>query len=322
MDGGGRLPRSVNAVAMTKPRTLMPVSGPQLLVGERSRRWPFRPSRRSAVAVPLAQRLPRGLGTVLAVGFLALSIGTGAFLGGHVETIRETYGEPKHMLARLVGLGIDRVTISGIAELSEVEVLVAAGIDPKISLAFFDADEARRHLEAMPMIREATVRKLYPGEVSIAISEREPYALWQVKGDLFLIAADGTVIDKMDDGRFAYLPLVVGDDANKRAGEYIALRKQAGPLATQIRAGSLIAGRRWNLKLDNGMDIRLPESEPAAAMKRLAGLETDFRLLDKDLLAVDLRQPDRVVMRLTEEAAAARAEQLKSKAKPKKGGEA
>ncbi len=322
MDGGGRLPRSVKAVAQASPRALMPVAGPQLLVSDRSRSRLFRSSRRSAVAVPLVERLPRQIGTMLALGFLALSIGTGAVLGGHVETMRETYGEPKHVAARLLGLGIERVTISGIAELSEVEVLVAAGIDPKISLAFFDADQARRQLESMPMIREATVRKLYPGEVSIVISEREPYALWQVKGDLFLIAADGTVIDKMDDGRFAHLPLVVGQDANKRAGEYIALRRQAGALAPQIRAGSLIAGRRWNLKLDNGMDVRLPEVEPAAAIQRLAALEADFRLLDKDLLAIDLRQADRVVMRLTEEAAAARAEQLKNKGKAKKGGEA
>lgn len=320
MDGGGRLLGSVRTVATTASRLPAPVSGPQLLVGERSRRW-FRGSRRSAIAVPLAQRLPTRIGTFLALSFLSLSIGTGAVLGGHIETLRETYGEPKHMLARLVGLGIDRVTISGIAELSEIEVLVAAGIDSKTSLAFFDADEARRRLEATPLIREATVRKLYPGEVSITIVEREPYALWQVKGDLFLIAADGTVIDKMDDGRFARLPLVVGDDANKRAKDYIGLLAQAGPLASRIRAGSLVAGRRWNLKLDNGMDVRLPEIDPATAVKRLVGLESDMHLLDKDLLAIDLRQPDRVVMRLTEEAAAARAEQLKSKAKPKKGGE-
>jgi cell division protein FtsQ len=295
-------------------------TGPQLLVGERSRRW-FRGSRRSAVAVPLAERLPRGLGSLLAIGFLALSGATGAVLGGHVEAFRETYGEPKHALARLVGLGIDRITISGLSGLSEIEVLVAAGIDPKVSLAFFDADEARKRLEANPMIAEASVRKLYPGEISIALTEREPYALWQVKGELFLIAQDGTVIDKMDDGRFAYLPMVVGTDANRRAKEYLALLAEAGPLAQHIRAGSLVAGRRWNLKLDSGTDIRLPEAEAGAALRRLVGLEQDFRISEKDLIAIDMRQPDRVTMRLTEEAAAARAEQLKSKAK-KKGGEA
>lgn len=321
MDGGGRLPRSVkSAAAVAASRLPVPAPGPQLLVGERSGRW-LRRSRRSAVAVPLARRLPRRIGTWLALGFLSLSLGAGTVLGGHVETLRANYGEPHHMLARLVGFGIDRVTIAGIAELSEVEVLVAAGIDPKISLPFFDADQARRRLEAAPLIREAAIRKLYPGEVAITLVEREPFALWQVKGELFVIAADGTVIDRMDDGRFAHLPLVVGPEANVRAREYLALRSQAGPLAAQIRAATLVAGRRWNLKLENGMDVRLPEVDPGAAVKRLAALQADYRIFDKDLLAIDLRQPDRVVMRLTEEGAATRAEQLKSKTK-KKGGEA
>jgi len=321
MDRRGRLLESVKVEPVFAGANLsMRVTGPQLLVGERSRRW-FRGSRRSAVAMPLAERLPSGLGSFLAIGFLVLTGVSGAILGGHYETFRENYGEPRHALARLVGLGIDRITISGLNGLSEIEVLVAAGIDPKISLAFFDADEARKRLEATPMIREASVRKLYPGEISISLTEREPYALWQVKGDLFLIAQDGTVIDKMDDGRFAYLPLVVGKDANNRAGEYLALRNQAGPFAQHIRAATLISGRRWNLKLDNGMDVRLPETKPEAAVQRLVSMESDYRILDKDVLAIDLRQPDRVVMRLSEEAAAARADLLKSKGK-KKGGEA
>ena len=83
----------------------------------------------------------------------------------------------------------------------------------------------------------------------------------------------------------------------------------------------LVAGRRWNLKLDNGMDVRLPEIKPGEAVKRLAALEGDFRLFEKDIMAIDLRQSDRVVMRLTEEGASARAEMLKNKSK-KKGGEA
>jgi len=323
MDGGGRLPRSVKAVtAKSASRLPVPHAGPQLLVGERQGRWLLRRSRRSAIALPLAQRLPQGLGSWLTLGFLALSIGSGFVLGGHWQAMQDQYGEPRHMLARVLGFGIERVTITGLSGLSEQEVLVAAGLDSKTSLVFFDADEARKQLEATPLIREAAVRKLYPGEVSISLTEREPYALWQVKGELFVIAADGTVIDKMDDGRFAYLPLVVGKDANIRAGEYLKLLGQAGDFAKHIRAATLVSGRRWNLKLDNGMDVRLPEVKPEAALQRLVSLESDARILDKDVLAIDLRQPDRVVMRLSEEAAAARAEMLKSKTGKKKGGEA
>lgn len=306
--------------ARPSSRLPVPAPAPQLLIGsERQGRW-FRRPRRSQ---PLAERLPRNVGTWLALGFLSISIGSGMVIGGQYQSIQDNYGPPRHILARMLGFGIERVTISGLSGISEQEVLVAAGIDPKTSLMFFDADEARLQLEANPLIRQATVRKLYPGEISISLTEREPYALWQVKGELFVIAADGAVIDKMDDGRFAYLPLVVGPNANIRASEYLALRKEAGPLAEHIRAGTLVSDRRWNLKLDNGMDVRLPEIKPEVAVQRLVSLQTNDRILDKDVLALDLREPDRVIARLSEESAAARADMLKNRSKAKKkGGEA
>lgn len=321
MDGAGRLPRSVNAMtARSSSRLPVPAPAPQLLIGSERQGRRFRRPRRSQ---PIGERLPRYVGTWLALGFLSLSLGSGFVIGGQYQTMQDLYGPPRDMIARIMGFGLDRVTIAGLSGISEQEVLVAAGIDSKTSLPFFDADAARQQLEANPLIREATVRKLYPGEISISLTEREPYALWQVKGELFVIAADGAVIDKMDDGRFTYLPLVVGPNANIRAAEYLALRKAAGPLAEHIRAGTLISDRRWNLKLDNGMDVRLPEARPEVAMQRLVSLQTNDRILEKDVLSLDLREPDRVIARLSEEAAAARAEMLKTKFKAKKkGGEA
>lgn len=291
-------------------RTATPVWG-----DERPRRW-MRFSRRGSVSIPLYQRIPRGFGTVLAVGFLVASAVTGLVNGGHIQTFRDTYGEPRHVLARMLGLGVDHITISGLAELHEHEVLQAAGIDSRMSLAFFDASAAREALEAQPLIREANVRKIYPGEIQISIAEREPYALWQKNGELFVIAQDGTVIDQMRDGRFVNLPLVVGDKANLKAREYVALLAEAGPMRSRIKGATLVSGRRWNVKFDNGVDVRLPENGAPEAMARLVRLDREQKILDRDVLAIDLRQEDRITMRLTEEGASARAEKLK----PKKSG--
>jgi cell division protein FtsQ len=169
------------------------------------------------------------------------------------------------------------------------------------------------------MIKSAAVRKLYPNELVITLTEREPHALWQLKGELFVIAADGTVIDLMQDERFVDLPLVVGDQANTRNKDYLALLEAAGPLKNRIRAGTLVSGRRWTLKMDNGMDVRLPELGAADAVARLVKLEREQKILEKDVLAIDLRMPDRIVVRLTEEAASARADALKKKPMRGKG---
>jgi len=274
---------------------------------------------RVSVSVPLERRLPRNLGTWLTFGFFAAVGAAGFVLGGYGDTFREAYGEPRHALGRALGLGIERVTITGIAELRETEILAAAGITPMISLAFLDAGTVRRNLEALPLVREASVRKLYPNAVSLTIVEREPYALWQRNGELFVVAADGTVIDTMRDARFARLPFVVGDEANIRAKEYADLLDEAGPLKNRIRAGTLVAGRRWNLKLDNGVDIRLPEHDAREALARFVAVEREQKLADRDILAIDLRMPDRVMLRLSEEAAAIRAEINRKKPKAQKG---
>ena len=162
--------------------------------------------RRRSAGVPLEQRLPRFLGSGLAVGFFSVVIGFGLWQGGHLDGFIRDYGEPHHALARAVGLGLEQVTISGISQMGENEVLAAAGIDSKLSLAFLDVNGVRERLERVPLVKSATVRKLYPNELVITLTEREPHAIWQLNGELFVIAADGTVIDLMQDERFSTCP--------------------------------------------------------------------------------------------------------------------
>ena len=211
MDGGGRQLRSVRAASgRAGSRAGAGRARPSHLLASfgfgRGRFSLRRFAPRSSVAVPLERRVPRHLGTALALGFFGLVGAAGLSWGGHVQTLRDTYGEPHHALARLIGLGLDRVTIVGAQRLSETEVLAAAGITSRTSLAFLSASTVREQLERVPLIKSASIRKLYPNELVVTLVEREPHALWQLNGELSIIAADGTVIDTMRDGRFAHLP--------------------------------------------------------------------------------------------------------------------
>jgi cell division protein FtsQ len=314
MDGGGRFlqPMTASPAGVASARVSRSPDWGRSTRTSKSKLFP-RFTRRRSVAVPLGRRLPRFLGSVLALGFFGAVVTLGLWQGGHLDEMRLRYGEPHHALARLVGLGLERVTISGIEQMRESEVLAAAGLSSKVSLPFLSVNDVRERLERVPMIKSAAVRKLYPNELVVTLTEREPHAIWQHDGELYIVAADGTVIDLMQDGRFADLPLVVGEQANARTKEYLALLEAAGPLKNRIRAGTLVAGRRWTLKMDNGMDVRLPELGADEALARLVKLEREQKILDKDVLAIDLRMADRVVVRLTEEAAAARAEAMKKK---------
>ena len=231
----------------------------------------------------------------------------GALRGGEYAAFVQSEGGIGDFLARSFGFGISIVTISGEAELTEQEILNDAGISPKSSLLFLDATQARQRLEAIPLVKQASVRKLYPDHLVIDLVERTPYALWQKDGEVNIVAADGAVIDQMRDQRFVRLPFVVGEGANERLPEFMALLASAGELGPKIRAGVLVANRRWNLKMTSGVDVMLPEVNPQAAVATLIRLQRESRVLERDVISLDLRVEGRMYARLTEEAAAARA---------------
>jgi cell division protein FtsQ len=233
-------------------------------------------------------------------------VGFGMVRGGEYQSFVANEGSVRDFAARALGFDIAAVTISGQVELSVPEILADAGISPKNSLLFLDVAKARAQLETAPLVRQASMRKLYPNHLVIDLIERAPYALWQKDGQVNVVAADGAVIDQMRDQRFANLPFVVGDGANERLPEFTGLVAAAGELGPKIRAGVLIANRRWNLKMTSGVEVMLPEINPLAAVATLVRLQRESRVLDRDVLSLDLRLQGRMFARLTEEAAAAR----------------
>jgi cell division protein FtsQ len=137
-----------------------------------------------------------------------------------------------------------------------------------------------------------------------------------------VISADGTTLGPFADRRFAALPFVVGPGAETRARAFLELLDRHPAIRDQVRASILVADRRWNLKLKNGIDVRLPEADPAGALALLAALDRDKKLLTRDITAVDLRLPDRVTVRLSDPAAQAREELLRPRKGKRKAGDA
>ncbi|HMF06758.1 MAG TPA: FtsQ-type POTRA domain-containing protein [Methylocella sp.] len=275
---------------------------------------------RSSLTQKILDRLATpGAAAALSVALLSATGVYGAIKGGHYAAFVARQGEPADVIAKSLGFSINAVTISGAHELKEQNILSISGIGPRNSLLFLDAAKIRANLKLLPIVKEASITKLYPDRLLIEIEERVPFALWQNDGALRIVAEDGVVLGSIQDRRFVHLPFVAGDGANEKIGEYLALLEAAGDLRERILAGVRVASRRWTLKLTNGIDILLPERDAEAAMARLADLQRVHHILDKDVLSLDLRQPDRVAARLSEEAAAARVMALARMAKPKGG---
>jgi cell division protein FtsQ len=281
----------VSAQAAATSRTV-------LLRGERSMRDALR------LRIPLDRPPPLGLEIALTLAVLLGAAGLGAVRGGQLDAFVATHGGLSDVAARRLGFGVDIVTVSGATHMSESRILSIAGISSKNSLPFFDAAAARARLEADPLIKQASVRKLYPNQIVVEIVERTPCALWQRDGQVHAIAADGAPIDEVHDSRYIDLPFVVGEGANTRIREFAALLDAMGELRPRVEAGVLVGQRSWDLKLKSGIEIKLPEVDPRGAIATLLRLQRQSRILDRDLLALDLRTPGRAFARLSQGAAA------------------
>src|SRR5215471_2372126 len=321
MDGRGRLAQPLKRFEQT---------GPAQAAGDaaaRPRRIAKRPTRitwimRNWSSRMADLRLPRWAGAAAKALLILASIGYGAWKGGHFPMIAEGLSDARDAAASAAGFRIAAVSLSGENHVSRREIFAAAGVTDRASLLFLDVEAARARLRAIPWIAEAGVRKLYPDRLQVTVTERDAFALWQHEGSVSVISADGTVVGLIADWHFAHLPLVVGPGAATRAREFLALLDVHPEIRQQVRASVLVAERRWNLKLKNGLDVRLPEADVPRALDMLAELDREKHLISRDITAIDLRLPDRVGVHLSDEAAEAREEALKDKTPKRKRGDA
>nr|WP_246206211.1 cell division protein FtsQ/DivIB [Propylenella binzhouense] len=235
----------------------------------------------------------RPVGQKAAVGFLAATVFYGVVGGGHVPALVNA--------AFLVsGFGIEEIRVSGASETPEKAVIGALRIN-RTALPLFSAEAAHERLSGLPWVADVTVRKLYPNGIAVDLVERPPFALWQDQsGSIKIVDREGNSIMPFRDRRYARLPFVVGPGANLKVAAFWPAVASQPLLAERTRAAVLVANRRWDLHLENGIVVKLPEKDPAAALARLAQLERDQQILERDVTQLDLRIPDHITARLAE----------------------
>ncbi|MDK4701203.1 cell division protein FtsQ/DivIB [Rhizobium sp. CNPSo 4062] len=243
--------------------------------------------------------IPAHTGTVSTLVLLAATGLYGMSVGGHTQAVAEA-------TTSAAGFAIEDVKVSGNDETSEIEILQLLGLDGTTSLVALNADAARQKIANLPWVQDVEVRKVYPKAVEVKLKERKAYAIWQHGSELSLIEKDGSVIAPLRDNKFAKLPLFVGRDAETAAASIDDQFAKWPEIRGHVKAFVRVAGRRWDLYLDNGVIIKLPEDNIDDALARLTKLDKDQNLLQRDIAAVDLRIDDRTAIELTPDAAVRR----------------
>ncbi|MSO80194.1 MAG: FtsQ-type POTRA domain-containing protein [Alphaproteobacteria bacterium] len=248
---------------------------------------------------PPTRRRRRWLRAGFAVGGLATIAASGAWLWQEGNSAEIVVGIHEGMLSLSAdaGLAVGHVLVEGRQFADRKDVDAALGIERGQPIFAVNLAEARARLQSLCWVRHASIARRLPDVVYVRIEERVPLALWQRNGRLSLIDRDGTVIGREGIANWLHLPMVVGEGAETAAAQLVDALAAVPEVARHVDAAVRVSGRRWDLKLNGGIDVRLPENEVAAALVRLDRLQRENALLDRDVMAVDLRIPDRLIVR-------------------------
>ena len=194
------------------------------------------------------------------------------------------------------GLTLEQIQVRGRAHTPQDKLVTALGLTVGQPILGIDLVAIHDRIRHIGWVEQATVERRLPGTIHVTIRERVPVALLQTDSDHQLIDQSGTIITGADPREFSHLRVVAGDGAANKAAQILAILKTEPELFAAVWAVSLRAKRRWDVHLKNGIDIRLPETDPISAWSRLAILDRTKQITNRDLAVIDLRVPHQLVV--------------------------
>jgi len=244
-------------------------------------------------------RVPCHSGSAAVAAFFSIAVVFGIFAGGHAP-------QAFRLVTSAAGFAVEKVNISGNHQTSEIDVLEALELDGETSMIGFDVDRARAAVAAFPWVESVCVRKIYPDQINVTVVERQPVAIWQHDGAVDIIDRQGRVIVPYNTVWGRGLPLLVGQGAERQAGVFLDGMSRFAGIRERARAYIRIGDRRWDILLDNGVRIKLPEVDAPGRLARALALENSDGLFSRDVENIDLRLADRITVALSNEALARR----------------
>ena len=254
-----------------------------------------RPGRIKLLLRRQKRRLRPASWIIFAVGIALLGYGLvhSSAPGGWLSMARERLGRA----TAVAGLRVNDIVIEGRANTPEPLLRAAIGVSRGDAILGFSVADARARVETLTWVEHATVERRLPTTIVVKLDERRPFAVWQNQGKFALIDREGQLVADQDVSQFRHLPLVVGAGAPGAATALLDALTARPTLQSRVIAAVRVGERRWNLRLNTGADVLLPESHEVAALDRLQQLQQDHALLDRPMQVVDLRLPDRLVVR-------------------------
>jgi cell division protein FtsQ len=254
-------------------------------------------ARRAENPGPLARFLP-SRPMLIACGALSVLVLLAAlFASGVIGRSVRAVGRGIDAVTADAGFGISEIHITGNRRTPYRQVLEVLGMQPGQSIFSADLFGARGRLAHLDWIASAEVHRRYPDAIFVTLVEKRPFALWQAppnaqgEAPIAVVERSGAVITTRDVEKFRRLPKLVGAGAPAAAADLVDAVQAHRAVAARTAAYARQSERRWNLILDDGVVVKLPEAGWAKQLDALEHLIIDAGILERDVTEIDLRSP-------------------------------
>lgn len=222
---------------------------------------------------------------------------------GNRQVIIEQYDVMKAELHNRPEFMVKMMAIDGASSDLSIDIREVAPVDFPISSFDLDLNEMLEQIEGLDAVASVGLRVRAGGILQVDVTERVPSVVWRGPQGLELLDGEGhrvsALVSRLDRPD---LPLVAGEGADRHVAQALGLLKAAEPLMERLRGIVRVGERRWDLVLDNDQIIMLPEINPFAALAQVIALDQAQDLLARDVRAVDMRNPDRHTLRISDAA--------------------
>ncbi len=219
----------------------------------------------------------------------------------NLQWVTDTYAELRSEVETRPEFMVNMMAVDGASELVAEGIREMLPLDFPISSFDLELEQMRETVVSLDPVKSARLYVRQGNVLQVDVVERVPVVLWRNDRGLSLLDDEGEVVGpaflRAD---WPELPLVVGDGANTRIEEALDLLAAAEPLADRTRGLVRMGERRWDLALDRDQRIMLPETGAIQALERVIAMDQAVDMLARDLVAVDLRLPERPTLRMTD----------------------
>lgn len=237
-------------------------------------------------------RLSALIGSVIIVLIIAAKL----WQNGWPQRKAESVKEAGLHVTQVAHFAVKEIIVEGRQQTSKAALSDAIGIGMGAPILSFDPIAAQQRIAKMSWVATVAVERLLPDTIFVHMTERQPLARWQHEGRTVVIDLQGQELPDADLNQFAELPLVVGASAPSETKNLLDALKPYPAITEKLTAAVRVSERRWDLHLQSKVVVRLPETGMPGALKTLSELITEKKILERDISAIDLRLPDRMII--------------------------